>query len=115
VGIALGTTIKYLRRKTSAAAGDGLGTTFKYLRGAAGNARALRSSSTTGGISKVRAQPFVVGFNPAAARASCFSHEIFHCGAQVVARGGARCASQVLSRGALADAPCPPEASLPAR
>jgi hypothetical protein len=34
-GIALGTTIKYLRRATSGAAGNGLGTTIKYLRGAA--------------------------------------------------------------------------------
>jgi hypothetical protein len=30
-GIGLGTTIKYLRRKTSAAANNGLGTTIKYL------------------------------------------------------------------------------------
>jgi hypothetical protein len=35
-GIDLGTTIKYLRRTTSAATGGGLGTTAKYLRGAAG-------------------------------------------------------------------------------
>jgi hypothetical protein len=37
----LSTTIKYQRRKTSGAGGDGLGTTTKYLRrtksGAAGN------------------------------------------------------------------------------
>jgi hypothetical protein len=32
----LGTTTKYLGRKTSGAAGGGLGTTIKYLRGAAG-------------------------------------------------------------------------------
>jgi len=30
-GIGLGTTIKYLRRATSAAANNGLGTTIKYL------------------------------------------------------------------------------------
>jgi hypothetical protein len=30
-GIGLGTTINYLRRKTSAAANNGLGTTIKYL------------------------------------------------------------------------------------
>jgi hypothetical protein len=30
-GIGLGTTIKYLRRTTSAAANNGLGTTIKYL------------------------------------------------------------------------------------
>jgi hypothetical protein len=36
VGIGLGTTIKYLRRTTSATAGNVLGTTIKYLRGAAG-------------------------------------------------------------------------------
>jgi hypothetical protein len=34
--IGLGTAINYLRRTTSAAAGNGLGTTIKYLRGAAG-------------------------------------------------------------------------------
>ena len=35
-GIGLGTMMKYLRRITSGAAGNGLGTTIKYLRGAAG-------------------------------------------------------------------------------
>jgi hypothetical protein len=30
-GIGLGTTIKYLRRTTSAAANNGMGTTVKYL------------------------------------------------------------------------------------
>jgi hypothetical protein len=35
-GIGLGTTIKYLRRPTSGAAGSGLCTTINYLRGAAG-------------------------------------------------------------------------------
>jgi hypothetical protein len=35
-GIGLGTTIKYPRRTTGAAAGHGLGTTPNYLRGAAG-------------------------------------------------------------------------------
>jgi hypothetical protein len=44
-GIGLGTTIKYPRRKTSAAAGNGLGTTLNYLRGAAGNGRAQQSSA----------------------------------------------------------------------
>jgi hypothetical protein len=41
LGTGLGTTIKYVRRKSSGAAGNGLGTTIKYLRrtrnGAAGN------------------------------------------------------------------------------
>jgi hypothetical protein len=36
VGIGLGTTIKYPRRTTGAAAGNGLGATLNYLRGAAG-------------------------------------------------------------------------------
>jgi hypothetical protein len=36
VAKSLGTTIKCLRRSTSAAAGNGLCTTIKYLRGAAG-------------------------------------------------------------------------------
>ena len=35
-GIGLGTTIKYLRRSTSGAAGNGLCTTMNYQRGAAG-------------------------------------------------------------------------------
>jgi hypothetical protein len=34
-GIGLGSTIIYLRRSTSGAAGSGLGTAAKYLRGAA--------------------------------------------------------------------------------
>jgi hypothetical protein len=34
--IGLGTTIKYLRRSTSGAAGNGLCTMIKYLRSAAG-------------------------------------------------------------------------------
>jgi hypothetical protein len=38
----VGTTIKYPRRKTGAAADYGLGTTLSYLRGAAGNGRAQR-------------------------------------------------------------------------
>jgi hypothetical protein len=33
IGIGLGTTIKYVRRTTSAAANNGLGTTIKYERG----------------------------------------------------------------------------------
>jgi hypothetical protein len=41
-GIGRGTTIKYARRTTSAVAGNGLGTTLNYLRGAAGNGRAQR-------------------------------------------------------------------------
>jgi hypothetical protein len=32
----MGTTIKYLRRATSGAAGNGLGTAITYLRSAAG-------------------------------------------------------------------------------
>jgi len=36
-GNGLGATMKYLRRTTSGAAGNGLATTIKYLRGAAGN------------------------------------------------------------------------------
>jgi hypothetical protein len=39
VGIGLSTTIKYPRRTTNAAAGNGLGTTLNYLRVAAGNGR----------------------------------------------------------------------------
>jgi hypothetical protein len=35
-GIGPGTTIKYLRRTTSGAAGNGLHTTIKHMRGAAG-------------------------------------------------------------------------------
>jgi hypothetical protein len=35
-GIGLGTTIKYMQRTTSGAAGNGLCTTMKYLRCAAG-------------------------------------------------------------------------------
>jgi hypothetical protein len=35
-GNSLGTTIKYLRRTTSGTAGNGLGATANYLRGAAG-------------------------------------------------------------------------------
>jgi hypothetical protein len=45
----LGTTIKYLRKITSGAAGIGLGTTLNcdinYLGGAAGNGRVQRSST----------------------------------------------------------------------
>ena len=41
-GIGLGTTMKYPRRTTGAAAGSGLGSTPNYLRGAAGNGRAQR-------------------------------------------------------------------------
>jgi hypothetical protein len=41
-GIGLGTTIKYPRRTTGAAAGRSLGTTLDYLHGAAGNGRAQR-------------------------------------------------------------------------
>jgi hypothetical protein len=37
VGNRTGLTIKYLRRSTSCAAGNGVFTTTKYLRGAAGN------------------------------------------------------------------------------
>ena len=33
----MGTSIKFLRRTASGAAGNGLGTTAKYMRGAAGN------------------------------------------------------------------------------
>jgi len=43
VGICLGTMIKYPRRTTSAAAGNGLGTAPNYLRGAVGNGRSQRS------------------------------------------------------------------------
>ena len=43
-GIGLCTTIKYPRRTTSAAAGNGLGTTLNYLRGAAGSGRTQRPS-----------------------------------------------------------------------
>ena len=35
-GICLGTTIMYMQRTTSGAAGNGLYTTIKYMRGAAG-------------------------------------------------------------------------------
>jgi hypothetical protein len=41
-GIGLGTTVKYPRRTTGAAAGNGLGSTLNYLRGAV---RAKRSST----------------------------------------------------------------------
>jgi hypothetical protein len=44
-GIGLGTAINYPRRTKSGAAGSGLGTTPNYLRGAAGNGRAQRSST----------------------------------------------------------------------
>jgi hypothetical protein len=44
-GIGLGTTIKYPRCTTGAAAGSGLETTLNYLRGATGNGRAQRSST----------------------------------------------------------------------
>jgi hypothetical protein len=44
-GIGLGATIKYSRRTTGAAAGDGLGITLNYLRIAAGNGRAQRKST----------------------------------------------------------------------
>jgi hypothetical protein len=40
--LGLGTTIKYPRRTTGAAAGNGLGKTLNYLRGVAGNGRAQR-------------------------------------------------------------------------
>jgi hypothetical protein len=38
-GNRLGTTIKYPRRTSSAAAGSGMGIALNYLRGAAGNGR----------------------------------------------------------------------------
>jgi hypothetical protein len=44
-GFGLGTTIKYPRRTTGAAAGNGLGTTLNNLRGAASNGRAQHSST----------------------------------------------------------------------
>jgi len=44
-GIGLGTTIKYPRCTTGAAAGSGLETTLNYLRGATGNGRTQRSST----------------------------------------------------------------------
>jgi hypothetical protein len=44
--IGLGTTIKYLRRKTSGAAGNGLGTMIKYLRRRASAAANNGLSST---------------------------------------------------------------------
>ena len=46
----------------------------------------------------------VVGIGKVSARARVLVHEVLARGAQAVARGGARCASQVLDRGAQADA-----------
>ena len=46
----------------------------------------------------------VVGLGQVATRARVLVHEVLDRGAQVVARGGARCASQALDRGTQADA-----------
>jgi hypothetical protein len=45
-----------------------------------------------------------VGLGPVVVRARVLVHEVLARGAQAVARGGARCASQVPDRGAQADA-----------
>ena len=45
-----------------------------------------------------------VGLGPVVARARVFVYEVLDRGAQAIVRGGARCASQVLGRGALAHA-----------
>ena len=46
----------------------------------------------------------MVGLGPVVSRARVLVYEIFDCGAQAVVRERARCASQVLDRGAQADA-----------
>jgi hypothetical protein len=45
-----------------------------------------------------------VGLGPVVSRARVLVYEVLDRGAQAVVRGGARCASQVLDRGAQADA-----------
>jgi hypothetical protein len=41
--------------------------------------------------------PFVVGLNPVVSRTRDLVHKVLDHGAQAVARGGARCAPQVIS------------------
>ena len=72
----------------------GLGTTIKYLRGAAG----IKQNSCPAFVSWALAQ-WLAQLLP-----RVLVHEVFYRGAQVVSRGGVRCASQVLDRGAQADA-----------
>jgi hypothetical protein len=47
---------------------------------------------------------FVLGLGSVVARARVLVHEVLDRGAHAAARGGVRCASQVLHRGAQADA-----------
>jgi hypothetical protein len=63
-----------------------------------------KSRFNTEGFSRIVASLFVVGLGPVVSRARVLLQEVLRGGAEASARGGARCASQVLNRGAQADA-----------
>jgi hypothetical protein len=86
--------------------GDGAAATVAHAvkGGGGGSEFTTKAATQQGDSSEFLPSLCVVGLNKVAARARVLVHEVLDRGAEAIARGAARCASQVPNRGAQVDA-----------